>query len=395
MTKGVTGLLLCLLALFVALGDVDNLLGSSLSIGPTHILAALFVLSHLLLNIKDVSCFFSVDAYLLLLLVIVLAVAQAGYGSTTYSMPMINYKLVVCSVFFLVLAQHFNTYPDHVSRVLSVFMFGCVVLGLAALFVPGVGETYKGQFIIIGENPNSTSSRMAVAFVIALSYLLHNPEGRKEKYIACVSLIVLMVIIVKSGSRGSLLAVLLSSVLLALLAPLRRRYKVILLLAMLLGMMVLAQKLLSLDGIAERWGSALQGDTAGRGRIWASAFDIFMDNPWIGVGEAGYFTEIYSKEYRFIDAHNLFVYVAVCGGMVGISILFIFLMRLFYKSYKALRIGAALPLVLLFNMLFIAAKTGGVLTYLLLWFIFAVVSVGQVKLADNAVYNKGGYRVGG
>src|SRR5690606_38887343 len=84
MTKGVTGLLLCLLALFVALGDVDNLLGSSLSIGPTHILAALFVLSHLLLNIKDVSCFFSVDAYLLLLLVIVLAVAQAGYGSTTY-----------------------------------------------------------------------------------------------------------------------------------------------------------------------------------------------------------------------------------------------------------------------------------------------------------------------
>ena len=388
MAKDVTKFALGLLALFIALGDIDRLLGVGSAIGPIHILAALFVTLHLLLHVKDISIVVSLEAYLLLLLVFILAIAQLSYGTGTFDIAIVNFKLIVCVVFFLILAQHLSRYPDHVNISLAVFAIGCVVLGFSAFVIPGVGEIYKGQFIILGENPNSTSSRMAVAFVFVFSYVLHNKPAYFKASLCYIALIMLAVVIVKSGSRGSLLAVILSSLLLAVLAPLPKIHKASLLLLIAVGLIFLAQKILSIEGIGERWISALQGDTAGRSQIWASAFEIFLEHPWIGVGEGGYFSEIYNREYRYIDAHNLFIYVAVSGGLIGLFILIFFLTRLAYKAFKPLLAGDALPMILLFNMLFIAAKTGGVLTYLLLWFIFAMVFGGQFRQLDDAHYKR-------
>ncbi|WP_338213532.1 O-antigen ligase family protein [Halopseudomonas aestusnigri] len=388
MIKNATKFALCLLALFVALGDIDKLIGNAYVVGPAHVLAALFVILHMLLHIKDVSVLVSFQSCVLFLLIIILALAQLNYGASTYSISVINYKLVICVVFFLVLSRHFSRYPSHIYSALSAFSLGCVLLGLGALLFTGVGEMYKGQLIVLGENPNSTSSRMAVGFVFILSCFLHGKPSRVQLMVTGIALSVLMIVIVKSGSRGSLLAVLVSSILLAFLAPMKKHYKLVVLLLMCAGIIFLGKSLLTIDGIAERWAGALQGDTAGRSKIWGSALEIFVENPWIGVGEGGYFTEIYSKEYRFIDAHNLFIYVLVSSGLIGFLVFTVFLTWLTRNSIASLRNGEALQFVLLFNILLISAKTGGALTYLLLWFVLSMVSVKGLKMFEGVIVSR-------
>lgn len=389
MAKEVSKLVLGLLALFVALGDLDGWLGVGSAVGVVQVLAGLFVVVHLILHIKDISVFFTLEACLLFLLIIVLALAQLNYGQSSYDISTVNLKLIVCSVFFLVLGRHLRRYPDHANAALSVFSFGCVILCVVALVVPGVAETYKGQFVVLGENPNSTSTRMVVAFLFVFFYLLHNNLKSYRLILCCMALAMLAFIVVKSGSRGSLIAMILSSFLLALLAPLRQVYKLGLLLVMAVGLVFVAQSVLSLEGVGERWINAFQGDTAGRSQIWTSAFKIFLQHPWLGVGEGGYFTEIYSHEYRYIDAHNLFIYVVVSGGLIGFSLFMMFVARLVNKALIAFSAGDAFPIILLFNMLFIAAKTGGVLTYLLLWFVFAMVFGGQYREVQRPQNKKG------
>jgi O-antigen ligase len=367
--------LVLLLSVLIALGNIDALVGIEGSIGFVELVLVAFVFVYFLAHPRDVLAFRRTRAHYIFIISLILSVSGLFYIGSSYELPVYNFKLLICIVFFVALCGYFARYPEQVHRSLLAFSLGAIVFAALVLFVfPGVTTTVRGQLIVMGENPNSTSGRLAVSFIYIAAVCILNPlKVSKARFILLGASLPVLYLIVASGSRGSLLAVLVASAVLLLYAKIKLKYKVFGMFAVVASAPYFVGYLLSQDGIADRWLSAADGDTAGRDTIWIDAIGIFLRNPIFGTGEAGYFQEIYYKQGVYIDTHNLFLYIAVCGGFVSLGLFLMFLLSLFQKARSAARAGNVFPFVLLVYVFLIASKTGGVLTYLLMWYLFALV----------------------
>jgi len=117
--------------------------------------------------------------------------------------------------------------------------------------------------------------------------------------------------------------------------------------------------------------------------IWANALSIWSEQPF-GVGEKGYLDEMVRRYSMTWDTHNLFIYILVTGGIQSLILFFIYILILLKKAYKNLKDGSTFPFIAFIVILLIAAKTGGVLTYLIMWYYFAVIDAWP-KLAHRSL----------
>jgi len=377
MLRLIVSSLLLLFAAMLPLGNYDPIFGIQSGITLVQMLMLAFVgLNFFLYPGGSVVSIFSFPVLSILAIVSVLALAQLLYGYSGSGFLVINFKLLFCALFFAGLVCFFKNNPEGVYRVLLVFSLSSSLFCLVVLFFnEGASEVYKGQLIVHGENPNSTASRMSVAFV-CLVYFFMSLSGRKKglkKLSLFLAAFPILLVIIKTGSRGGLLAASLGVFVLVLFSDMPAKKKAI---AVLVSAGVGAFAVLyiaSLEGVAERWARAMEGDTAGRGEIWSDVIEIFKSNPILGVGETGYLNEIYKLQGYYIDAHNLLLYLAVSGGVVALVLFLFFLMQVMTSAWVSFKNGNVIALVLFIEIMVIALKTGGVMTYLLMWFVFSII----------------------
>ena len=67
------------------------------------------------------------------------------------------------------------------------------------------------------------------------------------------------------------------------------------------------------------------------------------------------------------------MHVLTICGVVGFIPFAIFIIKLLCGTYKVIKENS-IPFIILCYMLLIAYKTGGILTYLFMWFVFGVVA---------------------
>lgn len=385
MPNNILRLILIVFSILLAFGTLDPVFPVGSPVNTIDIFFVLFIFTFIFMRFKDfLRIFFSIDFYLLAFVFIFFILAQVINGYSVLLKPLVNYKFFLCILFFLIVSKYFSKNPKAIHHTMIAFSVSCFVFSLIVLFLsPELYQIHKGQLIVLDENPNSTSSRLVIAVTYVLYFIMRNPFNLGQlRFFGLLLLPSLVSMIVLSGSRGSLLSMLLGAYVIFLLTDIGKIKKIVLTLIFFGFSLYLFKKILVSEELGSRWEAALDGDTAGRTDVWSAVIDISYNNP-LGVGETGYIEKINNLFGYHIDTHNLFLYVLVCGGYISLFLFSILWIRVLIKSLRVyLYSKDILPMVMFVSILFLVSKTGGVITFLLFWFVFALIN-GYQKSRDS------------
>ena len=321
------------------------------------------------------------DAFPLIFILILFIVLGAFLPYYLDGESVINLKFLIAILFFVILSTFFSTNPQLVQ--ISLIMFGIGAGLLSIFFSFGIlGEsTYEirnDRLFLLGENPNSLSVRVSLGILFLISGTIEN--GLKISKIKRILLLVpvpfMFNLILASGSKGSFLLCISSvAIYLLFLKNVSRWVKTFIIFVSII-IFFIALSFFFQSTLYDRF---LNSDlTTGRSDIWEKALGIFFDNP-MGVGEVGYKIEIYRRIGKIIDTHNLFLYLLVTGGFLSLFAFLYFLYRMFLGTFRKYKNEKNIVnLVIFFSMIFVMSKTGGVLTYLIMWYFFACINNSSV-----------------
>lgn len=364
--------LLLPLCFFLALGEVAY---SDSNLSTLHILIAIFVLVYISFNLNAISHFLKNKSILIVILTLTLALSELMGPVGFYNANVINLKLIISIFFFYSLASYLKKHPEDFNYILSAFITGIIVLTAMVFLGSDIATTYKGKIVIADENPNSTGARLAVGGLM-LSYFILN----QKKYniwiltIQTALLCVITYLTLMGGSRGALGLLFFGFGFMVFFSKLSRKTKTLSLALLIYLLFLVIGYLTSIEGqIGEKWAAAMDGDTAGRTDLWEVALTLFIDNPLFGVGESGFFNLMMNHFGSFKDAHNVFIYLLAAGGIASFGLYSIFLFFLCKQAYDAKAWDNGLRITLLIGAILLAVKSGGALTYLLLWFLYALI----------------------
>jgi hypothetical protein len=306
-------------------------------------------------------------------IVLLLFIAGLFYGYAYVDTNLFNVKFLAAIIIFWFFSYVFKESPE--LCLYSIILFSLCCSFIAVLyhfgFLSSVSEIRNGRLIMFGENSNSISSRMAIAFVVITYIIVENPLNLKYyRFFLGFGLPSLFLFVVETASRGSFLALLLGVGVIVFFSNLSKFVKILLGIAS--GLLVV--KVFDYSKATKLFDRLNAADVSGgREEIWTRALGIFIDFPW-GVGEGGYVTEMTKRFSSQHDTHNLFIYLLVCGGWMSLLLFLFFLKGLFHKVLTNLKKENSLLLVIFVFLIFLASKTGGVLTYLIMWYFFAVIN---------------------
>lgn len=293
----------------------------------------------------------------------------------------LNTKFLVAILFFVILSTFFATNPQLVQVSLIIFGIGAGLLSIFFSFgILGENayEVRNDRLFLLGENPNSLSVRVSLGVLFLISAAIEN--GLKVSKIKRIFLLIpipfMFNLILASGSKGSFLLCIGSvTIYLLFLKNVSKSVKMFIVFVSIL-IFFIALSFFFQSTLYERF---LNSDlTTGRSDIWEKALGIFIDYP-MGVGEIGYKVEIYRHLGTIIDTHNLFLYLLVTGGFLSLFAFLYFLYKLFIDNFKKYKKEKNIVfLVIFFSMIFVMSKTGGVLSYLIMWYFFACINNSSV-----------------
>lgn len=383
-----TLILLLIFSILLALGTWNPFLSFSENIendnviGLSQIYSVLFII-YLFFNtpLSNKLKYFSWEKYLIALYVILLvSTLVCSINEMTLSTCLFFVKFLLSISLCFLLPKIFVRNSKYIYYSVFVFSLSCAII--AVCFTFGLLDDYvsvsKGRIFIFGENPNSTSGRIVIALVLLFFLIIRNPlKWNKKRYLLLLLFIPMLVMIIASGSRGSFIILCLCIIFFLIFNPSKNFVKKFLVLSfslLFIGIVVMEIALYYSDFslFARLEDSFEYGDSGGREILNYYAFQIFEDNPFIGKGIIGFVNEMFRRYDETRTVHNLYLYILATSGIVGFTAFCAFSYSLIKKSWN-IRKKEHLPLVLLMFIYLLAYKTGGVLTYLLMWYLFAVI----------------------
>lgn len=376
--------LLLLFSIVTAIGSFNpfesgNIEDSANSSSPVALLIqGLFITS--LFTVKSSSTFLKTEFRLLCLFGLIWSFSTILFSqeilNISFSMSII--KLLLCIVLFYKLPQLLIREPRWL--IYSLFAFSITSAIIATLFSFGLLDSYvlwsKGRAYIFYENPNSTSTRMLFAFMFIMYLVFQDPlHWGKMRFCCSVLILPLLYSIMASGSRGSFIVLVICFGLYFLMIPSRKpihKYGAIVISALIVLSVIMKIAEFENFSLIERLSESIEkNDDAGRTQLSAAALDIFFNHPIMGVGSAE-FTRLMAMNYSFrLTVHNLYWYIAATSGIVGLMLFGLFICNMLKRTWH-IRHQNPLGFVLLMGMLLIASKTGGALSYITMWYIFAL-----------------------
>lgn len=195
-----------------------------------------------------------------------------------------------------------------------------------------------------------------------------------------------------SGSRGSFIALIVCSIIFLFYqtdsARLQSRIAIVFALLGLLGFSIIRIMGNNTDyAIFERLYDTYENDAdAGRAELNRMAIEIFADNPLWGAGAEGFRYEMLNRFGETRTVHNLYLHILAMTGLLGFSSFMTFLFRILLQSYRH-RIRDALALTLIIFVMLLAYKTGSMLTYIPMWYIFAI-CISFCSNNNHLIYQK-------
>jgi len=354
---------------FLAFGKFDPFGSNSLYFNILTIMSIIVI--YTFSNKKNLFSSNYVSQYVILLTIsIFFLLSSIKYGKSFNTINPLNIKYILCISIYIFFSYEFS--KDNKLKYYSILFFS-ISCGIISLFYYlGLFNNHvlfnNGRLLLFNENPNSISSRFSIGFAILYFNILNDPlKLGKKKYSLCIFLLPIISLIIDTGSRGSFIILIISFIFLTLLSKVKKIYIII----FTLMIFPYIYKLIENSSMINRF--EMKDITGGREIIWSITSEIAQNNIF-GIGEEGYSIEMIKIINKVKDPHNIFLYILVCGGIISLLLFMIFLTILIKKSHKQLLEKNPLPLVLLILLLFLMSKTGGVLTYLIMWYFLSYIN---------------------
>src|SRR5690606_4066641 len=272
--------------------------------------------------------------------------------------------------------------PRDVAFSLIFFGIGAGLLSILyglGFFGTEAYEIRNDRLNLLGENPNSLSVRVSLGILFLVWGSVENVLNlnRFFRVILLIPVPFMFNLILASGSKGSFLLCIASIALYILLLKNISKYVKFGVIISGVVAFLFALSLFFESSLYERF---LTSDfTSGRSDIWDAAMNIFLENP-LGIGEVGYKVEILRRLGVIIDTHNLFVYLLVTGGIIALILFLYFMTKIFIKNIRRYKYDKNIIFLLIFfSMVFVMSKTGGVLSYLIMWYFLACINGPSIK----------------
>ncbi len=312
----------------------------------------------------------------LLLFFIFFTTSTLIYGNAHFSnKPIINIKLLANLVLFFYLVFYFTN--DYKLLINSLFIYTITTIGLMSLWYIGIFDNVsfvsKGRLTLFGDNANSISTRVAIAAIFIPYFVYKNPLWfKKWRYTLLVFLPILLLFVIKSGSRGTFISLIFSLLVMLYYSNISSYWKISIFGLLATFSILIFPYMQQQEVIMSRMQETLaEGDIGGRVSIWVDSLTIFMQNPLFGVGENGFIDEMYIQFRYYKDTHNLFIYLLASGGIISFILYLNFILKILRANLLALQKNDSMPFVISIFILLVAAKTGGAITYIILYYLLA------------------------
>lgn len=336
-----------------------------------------------------------IPLFLLWLILLISSILYSKVGTNTT----LNLSFLGAIFFYVTSKGVMEEYPHTIARSLKAYVYTCGIVSVVYLFLIGSPFTFvsNGRFFFLGENPNSYSTRLAASIICTLFIL--EKKNYKRNILLLGLIITQLIIIYLSGSRGAIFMLVIGALVYYLSTFKHRNKKLtntltLMVPTIIFGVIIINNIDINLEdtSMSERLSAFFtSNETGGRLDLWKDTFYIFENNPLIGVGSDGFTREMQLHFGEHRDAHNLFLYILTTSGVIGFIFFLFFLIPLTVKAYRHKRFQAY-SITLLALMYFVAFKSGGVLAYSLMWFMFAIASAllntaGKTQLKNSYRYD--------
>ena len=293
---------------------------------------------------------------------------------------MFQIKLFIDIILMILLRYLFVHNHHYINYSIICYIIFSIII--ATLFIFGFLSPYtairSGRLYINGENPNSTSGRFVLASIFLIYMIIYNPyKWDLKRFFGVILFIPLIAIIVASGSRGSIIILACCIVALILTCNISIKIKASLIISLLIVLIFYYNyyfvNIVSDYSILSRFEQLINGNDAGRSMLIEEAKLLFNDSPWFGYGAKGFTEQMLQRFNERHTVHHLYYYLLATSGIIGSLPFFIFMIIYCYNSIRIRKYQNMSLVLMLFNLL-LFSKTGGVLTYALSWYLFAIVS---------------------
>ena len=296
-----------------------------------------------------------------------------------------NYRVVLLIVLMMVMAAQISSDPKLVNRVLYIYVASMLLVYV--LFIMGIGERYEqGRLLFFGENPNLFGMKAVIAFLIVAAGALDRSFSPKRIFITIILGTPLVILALLSVSRGAFLSIFLGFAVLILFQNMAIVKKIfIIILGSIASVFFFLYALGNNEELQRRMMNSIEKGDTGRSHLWNGAVEAIYDNLFIGVGFTGVLAEMQRYTGRYMDTHNIFLYVLLATGLVGFLFFMKFLWNISHAQYRVYKItGKTVFLVIYVIMIFNMAKTGGAISKIIFWFLFAVLIAASITSKEEA-----------
>ncbi|CAK7078311.1 MAG: hypothetical protein PARBA_03257 [Parabacteroides sp.] len=376
--------ILLLYPFLIGLGTYDPVFGNDAVFGLVE-LSLILVFFIFVVNIKKNIQYINVVLILPFLLVPLLLLSSF-FELKYLGFEMINLRLffsIFSFVIVIVIAKQLKVKNKDIFKAFIAGILLVSVFGMLGVISYDVGV--NSRWLLGGENSNYTSSRCTFAIILSI-YVMNTYVNKIKKFIMLVIILFLFFIIINSGSRGSMLISLFIPFIYIISKYKFNKIIFLFFILFLVSYYVFADIFLESVTYQRLLESAEDNSLGARQSIWQDAIQIFYSNPILGVGEIGYKQEMLYRYKYYLDTHNMYLYVLVCGGLLSIYILVLFHFYLLKIALNAIRNNKnVLPICILLFVILLAAKTGGALYSKNIWFYFSISYLSAVNENNNIV----------
>lgn len=305
-----------------------------------------------------------------------LTIASVMYTEHAASFPTTYLlKLLAVEAGFYIMALYFMEYPDTLKKSMLIYAYTCVAIIFAFFggFLKNYSYVSNGRLWIFGENPNTFSFLMSLgALMLANKFNQNNRTSVFVKMIDIIGITLLLIYIVLSGSRGSFLIVIICMAILLFTRKLIRKAYItipITVMAIAAGYYYYSAHQDEIS-IFNRLTRTADDE---RSELQAQSLDLFLEKPLLGFGVNGYKEQMLLRHQETRDSHNVIITTTAMSGIVGGTALIVFLFYLVQMGWRE-RTRDWLAFVICLDVLLMSMKTGGVLTFAMMWYSYSMVA---------------------
>lgn len=284
-----------------------------------------------------------------------------------------NYRVLLLVFLMMLMASHISSERYLIVKVLNTYVASMILVFI--LFSFGIGESYeKGRLMLFGENPNLLGMKAVIAFLIVAAKALDQKFSIKRVFVSLALCIPLVSLVLLTASRGAFLSIFIGFSILIFFQKISVFKKtIIIVFGGFSSIFFFSYAMLSNPELQRRLMHSIEQGDIGRNDLWVGALEAINNNLFIGVGFTGVLSEMLRYSGRYIDPHNVFLYVLMSSGILGFIFFMKFIRNVIISQYLTYKItGKTMYLVILLIMLFNMSKAGGGIGKILFWFLFAI-----------------------